>query len=96
MHILKRLEHHTRMTNNPTLAALLKKLKSYPNNEETQDPHDHDMFVPLKLTNPNNTKLNFLSTITTFNTTVDITTTELSIKSFFPTNKTTTTTLPTK
>jgi hypothetical protein len=92
-HILERLERQARLSGDPALGVLLTELRGYPGGE-THDPREHDVFVPLRLAGPDGAELNFLSTVATFGTAVDVTVAELSIESFFPADEATAAALP--
>lgn len=83
-HLLERLRRQAWLTSDPTLAALLEELGSYPMAEGAGDAAivDH-VAVPLRLDTPLGT-LSFLSTTTVFGTPRDVTLDELAIEAFFP------------
>jgi transcriptional regulator with XRE-family HTH domain len=92
-HLLERLERQARLTGDPALHTLLRELRGYPGGE-SDDPPEHDVFVPLRLAGPDGAELGFLSTVATFGTAVDVTAAELSIESFFPADAATAAALP--
>jgi transcriptional regulator with XRE-family HTH domain len=77
-HLLHDLAALRDATGDPELADLYEELEGYPG-PELEEPHAHDVFVPLKLDG-----LTFLSTRTTFGTAVDVTVSELAIEAFYP------------
>lgn len=88
-HLLERLRRQAWLTSDPTLAALLDELGSYPMAEGAGDAAiaDH-VAVPLRLDTPLGT-LSFLSTTTVFGTPRDVTLDELAIEAFFPADEAT-------
>lgn len=83
-HLLERLRRQAWLTSDPTLAALLDELGSYPTAEGASDAAIVDnVAVPLRLDTPLGT-LSFLSTTTVFGTPRDVTLDELAIEAFFP------------
>lgn len=82
-HLLTRLRHDVDRTGDPRLADLLDELTTLGSVAEP-DPHGYDgVAVPLRVATPQGT-LNFLSTVATFGTAVDVNLADLSIESFFP------------
>jgi transcriptional regulator with XRE-family HTH domain len=91
-HLLTRLRHDVERTGDPRLAALLEELTGL-SKGSSDDTFGYDgVAVPLRVTTPRGT-LNFLSTVATFGTAVDVTLADLSIESFFPADEQTRTLL---
>jgi transcriptional regulator with XRE-family HTH domain len=83
-HLLTRLRGQVERTADPRLAALLEELRGYGRSSTLEDAYRYDgVAVPLRLRTPHG-DLNFLSTVATFGTAVDVTLADLSIESFFP------------
>ncbi len=89
-HLLERLARDAVASGDAALAALLDELESYPAGEPgtSVDPAFADVAVPLRLRHGDG-ELAFISTRTTFGTAIDVTVAELSIESFFPTDRAT-------
>ena len=87
-HLLERLARDAVASGDAALAALLDELESYPAGEPgpAVDPAFADVAVPLRLRH-GDVELAFISTRTTFGTAIDVTVAELSIESFFPTDR---------
>lgn len=81
-HLLTRLRHDVDRTGDPRLADLLDELTALGGAEGHAFGYD-GVAVPLRVSTPRGT-LNFLSTVATFGTAVDVTLADLSIESFFP------------
>jgi len=84
-HLLDRLRREVAVSADPALDQLLAELRSYPGVVDGPLPTDGPapLFVPLRL-RAGHATLSFLSTVATFGTARDVTTSELSIESFFP------------
>jgi transcriptional regulator with XRE-family HTH domain len=89
-HLLERLARDAIATGDPALTALRDELAGYPAGETgpAVDPAFADIAVPLRLRHGDR-ELSFVSTRTTFGTVLDVTVAELSIESFFPTDRVT-------
>jgi hypothetical protein len=82
-HLLTRLRGQVDRTGDPELAVLLDELTGYPGGG-LSGLHRYDgIAVPLRLTSSLG-ELNFLSTVATFGTALDVTLADLSIESFYP------------
>jgi transcriptional regulator with XRE-family HTH domain len=91
-HLLTRLRHDVDRTGDPRLAGLLTELTGL-SKDSPDDTFGYDgVAVPLRVATPRGT-LNFLSTVATFGTAVDVTLADLSIESFFPADEQTRTLL---
>src|SRR5262245_18533372 len=86
-HLLTRLQRDAALSGDPTLAALLEEVRTYPDlthpGEVEADPADL-LFLPMDFTTQDGTELSFFSTLATFGTALDVTVAELSIEAFFP------------
>jgi transcriptional regulator with XRE-family HTH domain len=83
-HLLERLERQIALTADPALKSLLEELEGYPGPAARGGmPEGHELAVPLRLRTDAG-ELAFISTIATFGTAVEVTSSELSIESFFP------------
>jgi transcriptional regulator with XRE-family HTH domain len=86
-HLLDRLFRQITLTNDRSLLPLLEELRAYPSRSHppaaAADPSG--IFVPFAL-NTDRGLLSFFSTTTVFGTPVDITLSELTLESFFPSN----------
>jgi hypothetical protein len=89
-HLLERLAREAVVSGDAALTALYDELSGYPGGEPGPgvDPAFADVAVPLRL-RFGDRELAFISTRTTFGTAVDVTVAELSIESFFPTDRAT-------
>lgn len=90
-HLLHRLARQVALTGDPALTRLLEEGRSYPTpaRDSWHDPPaDSGITVPLRIRS-GKAELCFLSTITTFGTAIEITSSELSIESFFPADQAT-------
>jgi transcriptional regulator with XRE-family HTH domain len=93
-HLLDRLRRQIALTANPALQTLLDELLSYPAPAEEEraarpEPEPgHELAVPLRLRTADG-ELALISTVATFGTAVEVTTSELSIESFFPADEAT-------
>jgi transcriptional regulator with XRE-family HTH domain len=88
-HLLERLERQIALTANAALKTLREELRGYPAPDSggagARSPRS-EIAVPLRLRTPLG-DLSFLGMVTTFGTAVEITASELSIESFFPTDR---------
>lgn len=82
-HLLTRLRHDVERTGDARLAHLLDELKGLETDGEAHGFRYDGVAVPLRVATSRGT-LNFLSTVATFGTAVDVTLADLSIESFFP------------
>ena len=82
-HLLDRLHRQVALTGDERLAALDDEVSAYPGGEESLQPHETGIAVPVRLRHDDR-ELAFFSTIATFGTAVDITLAELAIEAFFP------------
>lgn len=83
----ERLRRQVAITGDDDLAALLKEL-GYTEPEHRPDPAPEaaarGILMPLRLRTPDGGELSLFGTVATFGTPVEVTTSELSIESFFP------------
>jgi transcriptional regulator with XRE-family HTH domain len=83
-----RLERQAAISGDEDLAALVQELASFPVPEQASDPASEaavrGILMPLRLRVPGGGELSFFGTVATFGTAVEVTTSELSIESFFP------------
>jgi transcriptional regulator with XRE-family HTH domain len=89
-HLLERLRSQVEISADPTLAALLAELHSYPSGRDAALHHDSadegeygGVAVPF-VVRIGEERLNLISTTTVFGSPVDITLSELAIETFFP------------
>ena len=85
-HLLERLRRQVESTSDPVLVDLLRELRQYPMQAETQNrpPRDYaGVIVPFELRTPTGI-LAFFGTTTVFGTPIDITLSELAVEAFFP------------
>jgi MmyB-like transcription regulator ligand binding domain len=87
-HLLERLLREAITTGDAALTALHDELSAYPAGDPgpAVDPAFADVAIPLRLKHGNR-ELASISTRTTFGTAVDVTVAELSIESFFPSDR---------
>jgi transcriptional regulator with XRE-family HTH domain len=87
-HLLERLAREGVASGDAALTALLDELSAYPAGEPgpVVDHAFADVAVPLRLRHGGR-ELAFISTRTSFGTAMDVTVAELSIESFFPTDR---------
>jgi hypothetical protein len=90
-HIFARLSREIDSSADPTLVALLDELKSYPvppraRPSGTPD-HGADMIAVPLILNSGEGRLSFISTTTVFGTAADVTLSEVTIESFFPSDQ---------
>jgi hypothetical protein len=87
-YMVDRLERQVAMTGDEDLAALVEELASYPVPEDGHHPASEaaarGILMPLRLRGPDGGELSFFGMVATFGTAVEVTTSELSIESFFP------------
>jgi hypothetical protein len=82
-HLLDRLRRQIALTGDPALVALLAELETYPAPPAPGHDPGQAIAVPLRLHTPQG-ELAFISTVATFGTAVEVTSSELAIESFFP------------
>jgi len=87
-HLLARLERQVALSGDSALRALLEELRGYPGPDAPEPDSGSDIAVPLRLL-VDGRELAFISTVSTFGTALEVTSSELSIESFFPANATT-------
>jgi transcriptional regulator with XRE-family HTH domain len=84
----ERLQHQVAVTGDEDLAALVRELAAYPVPELERDPAweaaARGILMPLRLRAPDGRELSLFGTVATFGTAIEVTTSELSIESFFP------------
>lgn len=92
-YFVERLKHQVAMTGDEGMAALLEGLARDPSSEHVHDPASEaaarGILMPLRLRAPDGDELSLFGTVATFGTAVEVTTSELSIESFFPADKAT-------
>lgn len=86
-HLLERLRRQIALCGSSALVTLLAELEGYPG-ESPPEAVASEIAVPLRLRTGAG-ELSFISTISTFGTAVEVTTSELAIESFFPLDETT-------
>jgi transcriptional regulator with XRE-family HTH domain len=96
-YFLERLQRQVAVTGDEELAALVQELAGYPVPELEHDPASEaaarGILMPLRLRAPDGRELSLFGTIATFGTAIEVTTSELSIESFFPADAATAETL---
>jgi transcriptional regulator with XRE-family HTH domain len=87
-HLLERLRRDALASGDPALSALHDELAAYPSGDPGQplDPAFAEVAVPLRV-RAGDAELSFINTRTSFGNALDVTVAELSIESFFPTDK---------
>jgi transcriptional regulator with XRE-family HTH domain len=93
-HLLERLERHVALTGDEALRALADEAAGYPAPTASEDEPEpslpkQDIVAALRLRTEAG-ELSFFSTVATFGAAVEVTTSELSIESFFPADAATT------
>lgn len=99
-HLLERLARQVTLSGSPELERLLERLVELPGPDgvEVDDSHAsgagyshgpgtasaREIAAPLRIAGPGGAELSFFSTISTFGTAVEITTSELAIEAFYP------------
>ena len=87
-YFVERLERQVAITGDEDLAAVVEELAGFPAPEQEHDPPSEaavrGILMPLRLRVPDGGELSFFGTVATFGTAVEVTTSELSIESFFP------------
>lgn len=98
-HLLERLARQVSLSGSAELEALLDRLVALPapdgdEPEVSAEPgHGHqaaaarEIAAPLRIAGPGGAELSFFSTISTFGTAVEITTSELAIEAFYPADR---------
>ena len=88
-----RLARQAAISGDEDLAALVEEMASFPVPEQAHDPASEaavrGILMPLRLRMPDGGELSFFGTVATFGTAVEVTTSELSIESFFPADEAT-------
>jgi transcriptional regulator with XRE-family HTH domain len=96
-YFVERLERQAAVTGDEALAHLGEELAGYPAPEPGTEPAAEaaamDILMPLRLRGPDGSELSLFGTVATFGTPVEVTTSELSIESFFPADAATAETL---
>jgi transcriptional regulator with XRE-family HTH domain len=96
-YFLERLQRQVAVTGDEDLAALVEELAAYPVPELEHDPTSEaaarGILMPLRLRAPDGRELSLFGTVATFGTAIEVTTSELSIESFFPADAATAETL---
>ncbi len=87
-YFVERLQHQVAITGDEEMAALLEGLAGYRAPERERDPASEaaasGILMPLRLRAPDGGELSLFGTVATFGTALEVTTSELSIESFFP------------
>jgi transcriptional regulator with XRE-family HTH domain len=87
-YFLERLQHQVAITGDEDLAALSQELADHQAPVDEHDPPSEaavrGILMPLRLRVPDGRELSLFGTVATFGTAVEVTTSELSIESFFP------------
>ena len=94
-HLLERLHRQVALTGDPQLTELAEEANGWPapeNGGNAEHLPKQEIFAPLRLRSAAG-ELAFFGTIATFGTAVEITTSEISIESFFPADEATASTL---
>jgi transcriptional regulator with XRE-family HTH domain len=102
-HLLERLARQVTLSGSPELETLLERLVELPgpDGQAVDDSHAsgaghshgpgtasaREIAAPLRLAGPGGAELSFFSTISTFGTAVEITTSELAIEAFYPADR---------
>ena len=96
-HLLERLARQVSLSGSAELEALLDRLVALPAPDgaelEKGPAHGHqaaaarEIAAPLRIAGPGGAELSFFSTISTFGTAVEITTSELAIEAFYPADR---------
>ena len=96
-YFVERLQRQIAITGDDDLAALVEELAGYPVPEHEHDPASEaaarGILMPLRLRGPGGGVLSLFGTVATFGTAFEVTTSELSIESFFPADAVTAETL---
>jgi transcriptional regulator with XRE-family HTH domain len=96
-YFVERLQRQVAITGDDDLAALVEELAGYPVPEHEHDPSSEaaarGILMPVRLRGPDGGELSFFGTVATFGTAFEVTTSELSIESFFPADAATAETL---
>jgi transcriptional regulator with XRE-family HTH domain len=85
-HLLDRLRREARATGDPKLLELLSELGELSEDDNDGDERRPQLAVPLRLLHEGQ-ELEFISTIATFGTPVDVTVSQLMIETFYPANQ---------
>ncbi len=87
-YFVERLQHQAAITGDEEMAALLGELAGDPARGQWHDLASEaaasGILMPLRLRGPDGGELSLFGTVATFGTAVEVTTSELSIESFFP------------
>jgi transcriptional regulator with XRE-family HTH domain len=86
-YFVERLQRQVAITGDEDLVALVEELAGYPVPEHEHDPASEaarGILMPLRLRTPDGGELSLFGTVATFGTAAEVTTSELSIESFFP------------
>jgi transcriptional regulator with XRE-family HTH domain len=80
-----RLEAQVAATGDREMAAMLEEIRTLPTEPASlSEAAARGILVPLRLRGPDGSELSLFGTVATFGTAVEVTTSELSIESFFP------------
>jgi transcriptional regulator with XRE-family HTH domain len=87
-YFVERLQRQAVITGDDGLAQIVEELAGAPVQEEEPNPTSEaaarGILIPLRLRTPEGGELSLFGTVATFGTAVEVTTSELSIESFFP------------
>ncbi len=88
-HFIGRLERQVALAGDAELVALLEEVSSYPRHEQEHDPASipagGEILTPmLRMRSPQGDELRLFASVATFGTTIEVTTSELSIELTFP------------
>jgi transcriptional regulator with XRE-family HTH domain len=95
--LLDRLERHAAISGDDDVAALVEELARYPapgpEGDAGSEAAVRGILLPIRLRAPDGGELSLFGTVATFGTAIEVTTSELSIESFFPADPATAETL---
>ena len=87
-YFVERLRRQAAITGDDDLAALVEELAGYATAERDREPASEPaaagILMPVRLRAPDGSELSFFGMVATFGTAFEVTTSELSIESFFP------------
>ncbi|TDC69325.1 helix-turn-helix domain-containing protein [Streptomyces hainanensis] len=93
-HLLGRVRHHLALRSSPELRAVYEEVAGYPAPAPARDGVAAAGYaLPMRITVAGR-RLSFLSTVTTFNTPLDVTVSELAVETFLPADPETARALP--
>jgi transcriptional regulator with XRE-family HTH domain len=83
-YFLERLRRQVAVSGDDDLGALVDALSAFPAPDSSTEAAVRGILMPLSLRAPDGSELSLFGTVATFGTPVEVTTSELSIESFFP------------